>query len=190
MSVSFIGQTFDKVDFKAVALAKGEYEDCTFIQCDFSGVDLSVLRFVDCSFKACNLSLAKLMKTGFHGVAFAGCKMWGLHFDQCSEFGLSFSFDNCSLNHSSFYQVKIKKTIFKDCQLHECDLTECDLGGAKFENCDFASAVFERTILEKADLSSARNYVIDPELNKIKKAKFSIPEVVGLLSKYDIEITS
>jgi hypothetical protein len=32
------------------------------------------------------------------------------------------------------------------------------------------------------------NYSINPELNRIKKAKFSMPAVVGLLDKYDIEI--
>jgi hypothetical protein len=51
-----------------------------------------------------------------------------------------------------------------------------------------ADAKFENTILQKADLRSAFNYAIDPEINKIKKAKFSLPEVTGLLKKYDIEI--
>ena len=30
--------------------------------------------------------------------------------------------------------------------------------------------------------------MIDPEINKIKKAKFSMTEVLGLLSKYNIEV--
>ena len=42
--------------------------------------------------------------------------------------------------------------------------------------------------LEKADFRTAFNYSIDPENNRMKKAKFSPPEVVGLLNKYDIEI--
>ena len=49
-------------------------------------------------------------------------------------------------------------------------------------------AKFENSILEKADLRTSRNYLIDPELNKIKKAKFSIHGIAGLLAKYDIEI--
>ena len=32
------------------------------------------------------------------------------------------------------------------------------------------------------------NYVIDPEMNKIKKARFSLSAITGLLSKYNIEI--
>ena len=68
------------------------------------------------------------------------------------------------------------------------DFTECDLAASVFDNCDLKLAAFENTILEKADLRSSYNYSINPELNKIKKAKFSLPAVVGLLDKYDIEI--
>jgi hypothetical protein len=32
------------------------------------------------------------------------------------------------------------------------------------------------------------NYSIDPDLNKIKKARFSTQGIAGLLDKYDIEI--
>jgi hypothetical protein len=42
--------------------------------------------------------------------------------------------------------------------------------------------------LEKADIRTSHNYTIDPEKNKVKKAKFSIHGIAGLLDKYDIEI--
>ena len=58
----------------------------------------------------------------------------------------------------------------------------------EFINCDFSGAVFENTILEKADLRTAINYSIDPEINRLKKAKFSMPGLIGLLDKYDIEL--
>ena len=114
--------------------------------------------------------------------------MLGLHFEDCNEFGLAFSFENCHLKHSSFYKTKIKQTIFKDSQLQETDLTECDLTGATFDNCDLAQVVFDNTVLEKADFRTSFNYSIDPERNRIKKAKFSIIGIAGLLDKYDIEI--
>lgn len=114
--------------------------------------------------------------------------MLGLRFDDCSDFGLSFSFEGCTLNHSSFYKTKIKKTIFKNSQLQECDFSEADLTQAVFTNCDLKNAHFESTVLEKADLRTAYNYSINPELNKIKKAKFSASGIAGLLDKYDIEI--
>lgn len=114
--------------------------------------------------------------------------MLGLNFEQCSGFGLAFSFDDCIVNNSSFYQTKIKKTKFANTQLHEVDFTDCDIGQSVFDNCDLMNAKFENTNLEKTDFSSSFNYIIDPEINKIKKAKFSLPAVTGLLNKYDIEI--
>jgi fluoroquinolone resistance protein len=48
--------------------------------------------------------------------------------------------------------------------------------------------MFDHTILEKADLRSSYNYSFDPEINRIKKAMFSLQGIPGLLNKYDIEI--
>jgi hypothetical protein len=49
-------------------------------------------------------------------------------------------------------------------------------------------ATFENTILENVNFKTACNFEIDPEFNRIKKAKFSIENVSGLLAKYDIKI--
>lgn len=184
------GKTFKKMDYTAEALPKGEYEDCRFIDCEFSGSDLSEVKFVDCSFENSNLSLATLSGTVFRDVHFKDCKMLGMYFEHCNPFGLSMGFENCLLNNTSFYEIKIKRTVFKNCSLQETDFAECDLTGAVFENCDLAGAQFDHTILEKADLRTATNYSIHPESNRIKKAKFSLPGITGLLDQYDIEITA
>jgi len=97
---------------------------------------------------------------------------------------------NCQLNDSSFYKTKIRKTAFKNSQLQAADFAECDLTSAVFDNCNLMLAVFDRTIIEKADFRTSYNYSIDPAINKIKKAKFSISGLPGLLYKYDIEIES
>ncbi len=183
-------KTFDNIDFKENPLKKGEYENCDFINCDFSNSDLSDIRFSDCHFVDCNLSLTKLIGTVLQDIKFKECKMLGLHFDDCHEFGLSFSFESCSLNHSSFYKTKIKKTTFKNSQLQEVDFTECILNNSVFDNCDLTEATFYNTNIEKTDFRTSGNYSIDPENNRIKKAKFSFPDVTGLLDKYDIEIES
>ena len=59
---------------------------------------------------------------------------------------------------------------------------------AIFDNCDLARAAFVHSNLEKADLRTARNYTFDPELNRMKGAKFSHFGVSGLLTKYDISM--
>jgi len=182
------GKTFDKVDFSVAPFVKGEYEDCVFDNCDLSNVNLSGSRFGECRFIGCNLSMAKLGDTVLRDVVFKDCKMLGLQFGHCSGFGLAFSFEGCILDHSSFYKLKVKKTIFKNCSLQEVDFTEADLSESYFGDCDLNKAVFESTLLEKADLRTAINYSINPEINKLKKGKFSLPGVLGLLDKYDIQI--
>ncbi len=114
--------------------------------------------------------------------------MLGFHFENCDQLGLTFRFENCQLDHSSFYQVKLNHTVFLKTSLREVDFTETDLRNTVLDECDLLNATFEYTNLERANLSSALNYSIDPESNRIKGAKFSLPSVVGLLNKYQIEI--
>lgn len=170
------------------SIITGEYDHCTFNSFDFSDKDLSNFKFINCTFKDCNLSLATLNNTLFQDAAFINCKMLGLRFDNCNKFGLSFSFEGCQLNHSSFYKLKIKNTIFSNSQLRETDFVETDLTSATFNNCDLLQANFDQTILEKSDFRNSFNYSINPEINKIKKAKFSISGIPGLLDQHDIII--
>lgn len=179
---------FEKKDFTVPPIQKGEYENCFFNGCIFSNTDLSGITFTECTFNGCNLSLAKLTNTGMRDIRFIDCKLLGLHFEDCSDFLFAVQFDKCILNLSSFFKQKLKKTIFKNCSLHEVDFTESDCSNAIFDHCDFIGAKFEKTNLEKADLITSFNYSIDPENNRIKKAKFSIEGIAGLLDKYDIEI--
>jgi uncharacterized protein YjbI with pentapeptide repeats len=181
-------KTYQGADFKESPLPKGEYEHCHFTGCDFAHANLGGLKFLDCKFTGCNLSLATLTKTVFQGVQFKDCKMLGLRFETCNPFGLSFGFENCSLNHSSFYRLKAKQTVFKNCPLQETDFTEADLTGVVFDHCDLDRATFAGTVLEKADFRTAYHYTLDPEANRIRKAKFALPHAVGLLRKYDIQI--
>ncbi len=181
-------EIFENIDFTKNGLPAGEYEGCSFIVCNFADVNLSGIIFTDCSFTGCNLAMAKLGATAFRNTAFKDCKMLGLHFEHCKEINFTVSFDNCILNLSSFYQRKMKNTSFINCSLTEVDFTESELSGSIFDNCDMAGAVFENTLLEKADLRTAYNYTIDPSQNKIKKAKFSVTGIAGLLSRYDIVI--
>jgi fluoroquinolone resistance protein len=189
-------KTFDKIDFTQNLLGKGEYEYCTFLNCNLSYADLAEIKFLECEFSSCNLSLAKLTQTALKDIKFKDCKMLGLNFGECNEFGFAVNFDTCILDRASFLgtsftlkkRVKLKQTVFKNSQLYEVDFTECDLSSASFENCDLTGAIFKDTILEKADFRTAFNYSIDPELNRIKKAKFSRSGIAGLLDKYDIEI--
>lgn len=179
---------FDAVDFSSVPPATGEYENCHFINCNFANCNLSGLHFNSCKFDTCNLSMAILAGTAFRDTKFTGCKLLGLHFEHCNEYGLTIDLDNCILNHASFYKKKLKQLQCRNCKLLEVDFTEADLTDADFSHCDLAGASFDRTILEKADFRTAYNYCINPETNRIKKARFSTEGISGLLGNYDIII--
>jgi len=179
---------FEKIDYTAAKLPKEEYENCTFQDCIFYNADLSSLSFYECVFSACDFSLAKLNNTLLNDIQFKHCKLLGLRFDNCNDSGLSIHFENCQLKLSTFFKLKLIKTKFINCNLQEVDFTQTDLSGSIFENCDLQRAVFDGTNLEKVDFSSSFNFTIDPEKNKIKKARFSNQGLAGLLDKYNLEI--
>ncbi len=181
---------FEKVDFNVAPLPTDEYENCLFKNCYFSNANLSGFIFDSCEFLSSNLSLANLGNTVLRDVRFADCKLLGLRFDDCNQFGISMSFTDCVLNYSSFFRVRQPKSVFKNVLLHDVDFSESDFSGAVFDNCDLQTATFDRTNLEKADFRTAFNYRIDPTANKVKKARFSLPAVVGLLDGFNIVIES
>jgi fluoroquinolone resistance protein len=183
-------KTFSKIDFTQSPIGKGEYEYCSFINCDFSNSDFSEIQFAECVFDSCNLSMVILVKTALRDIKFRNCKMLGLHFENCNKFGLLVYFEGCNLNHSSFYQAKLKNTIFKIVKLQEVDFTESDLSSSVFDNCDLTGATFENSNIEKADFRSAYNFCIDPGKNRIKKARFSLSGIAGLLTKYDLDLSN
>lgn len=181
-------ETFNNIDVTQKPLHSGEYESCIFRSCNFEYADLSGIKFTDCEFIECNLSMTRLSGTAFRNVIFKDCKMFGMPFNDCNEFGMSFKFEGCSLNNSVFYKSIIKKTAFRNSKLIEVDFSETDISHAVFSGCDLSGAVFDRTNLEKADLRTSFNYTINPASNKLKKTKFSLSEVHGLLRQLDIEI--
>ncbi len=179
---------FEKIDFSKTLLTAGEYENCTFIDCDFSNVDLSAKTIYECEFNRCQFKGAKLPRTPLREVQFKNCALMGLRFANASGFLMAVTFDTCVLNRASFFKLKVRDSVFRNSSLHEVDFTETDLHGVSFDNCDLSRATFEHTVLEKADFRTAYNYAIDPELNRIRKAKFSVNGLAGLLHRYDLDI--
>lgn len=179
---------FEKITFGAKNPAQGIYEECRFLHCNLNSADISGVTFRNCMFDGCDLSLAKLSDTSFQEIRFANSKLLGLQFSDCRQLLLEVEFEQCMLKLSNFHRLNLKNTKFNDCNLQESDFTGTDLGGATFDNCDLMRAIFEHTILEKADFRTAYNFSINPETNRIRKARFSLAGVAGLLDVYGIEI--
>jgi len=179
---------FTNISSSENPLQQGEYESCTFSNCIFTETDLSDFSFETCIFNNCDLSNAKITHTAFKDVEFRNCKLMGLQFDECNPFLLAFRFVNCQLNLSAFYGLKLKNTRFENCILNEVDFTDTNLSGSTFKNCDFSGTMFGNTNLEKADFRTSVNFSINPETNRITKARFSTENITGLLDKYNIRI--
>jgi len=181
-------ETYKQEDFSKNQFKQREFEKCVFTGCNFQNSDISGVKFIDCVFENCNMGMAKLKNTEFNNAVFKGNKMFGLHFEDCYPFILSMSFLNCQLNYSSFFGLKIKNTIFEKTCLHDVDFTGADLSKSVFKNCDLANAMFHKTNAEGVNFETSYGYAMDPELNRIRKAKFDLQGVLGLLTKYDIVV--
>ena len=190
MSKLFIEEKeFKAQNFSKERLPRGEYEACTFVQCQFANADSSFITFIDCTFHECDFSSSNINNTSFRDCTFQACKLLGLRFDTCNTFLFSANYEDCNLSLASFYRLGMKATTFVRCLLSETDFTETDLTSATFSDCNLSGAIFERTILEKADFRTAQGFSIDPEKNKLKKAKFSANTLAGLLEKYNLQIS-
>ena len=189
MAESFIeNQNIQGVDFRKEKLFVGEYELCSFENCIFNDTDLTGADFVECEFINCDLSNAFGKSIVMRDVKFKNCKLLGFRFDQCNPFLLSLSFEDCFLNFTSFYKLKLKGTKFLNCSMQQADLSDANLSFSLFDNCDLKFAVFQNTNLTEANFQSARNFIIDPEDNLLKGARFSSGNLEGLLTRHQLNI--
>jgi uncharacterized protein YjbI with pentapeptide repeats len=182
-------KTFEKVVYSGKELRNREFEQCIFKDCDLSDSIFAHNRFTDCTFIGCNLSMIKLTSSSLRDVTFKQCKLLGINFSECEDFLFSVRFESSILDYASFMNKKMMKTKFIDTSMKQVLFTGSNLSHAVFDATDLADAIFNGTNLKEADFVNAYNYTIDPELNDIKKAKFSLQGVPGLLTKYGIRIT-
>ncbi len=189
MSNKFItDKNFDGIDFTNEPIQMADFENCVFSNCNFASSELNDRHFEDCTFENCDLSNAKITGTAFRNIRFKACKLIGLQFDTCHPFLIAFQFNQCILNYASFYQLKIPGTLFKQCTIIEADFSSTDLSKAIFDDCNLSGTMFENTKLQNADLYNSSSFIIDPNINVITGARFSVENLSGLLTKYDIVI--
>ncbi|MDX1409075.1 MAG: pentapeptide repeat-containing protein, partial [Saprospiraceae bacterium] len=72
--------------------------------------------------------------------------------------------------------------------LVEVDFTEADLQGCSFTECNLDRALFFQSDLRGCDFRTARLLNIDPDQNRLRKARFTLAGTPGLLRKYDLDI--
>ncbi|GAA0124918.1 pentapeptide repeat-containing protein [Clostridium sp. CTA-19] len=169
-------------------LIEKNFEQCEFLNCDFLQGDFSCSTFEDCIFKECNLALINVDDTKFRNVTFEGCKIVGINFTKCDNFILDVKFFESLINSCNFSRLSLKKTSFKGSIIKECDFIEVNLQECDFTYTTLTKSVFLDCNLSKADFSYAKEYDINPQANKLKKAIFTVPDAAMLLKYFDIVI--
>ena len=71
----------------------------------------------------------------------------------------------------------------EDKTFDQINFREQPLPAGSYELC-----TFDNCELSETDFRTARGYRIDPDNNRIRKAKFSLSGVAGLLAEYDISL--
>lgn len=187
-SKTFENQMFHDILCQGQDLRDKEFSDCTFKKCNFSESDFSNSTFVDCSFADCDLSNIKVKNCAFRNVAFENCKLLGITFDHINAFLLSWRFSKCLISFCVFSGLDMRHSQFIDCVIRETEFSDVDLQETDFSNSDLEASRFQNTDLRKAIFKDAKNYYIDPTLNKLKGAHFAYPEVLSLLVGFGIKI--
>ncbi len=176
--------------YKLTTPAPGETEfyKCRFEGCIFPDTADSIYEFHECVLFNIDLSSMNIDNYIFDNVTFEESRLTGVNFSRVNHFLFAVNFDRCMLDYAVFEKNNLKNSVFNKCSLKEACFIESNLKSAQFIECDLADALFERSDIENADFSTAENYFIDLNINKVKGAKFSLPEAANLLMKYNIKI--
>jgi fluoroquinolone resistance protein len=183
-------QVFEHIRLDHDELVSTEFHDCVFFRSSFVETVFRRCRFVDCSFTGCDLSLIRVPDSRFTSSRFENCKVIGVNWAEADwpKTGLRnpIGFFKSAISHSTFIGLSLSDIQIVDCIAVDVDFREADLSQADFGGTDLAESLFGNTDLSEADLSSARNYHIDPSRNVLRKARFSLPEAMSLLHSMDI----
>jgi uncharacterized protein YjbI with pentapeptide repeats len=82
----------------------------------------------------------------------------------------------------------MKRADFWGCRIDECDFENAFLVEARFDESIFRQTLFHGCNLERASFFEAKGYEIDPRSNNVKKAVFSVPDVLSLIECFGVII--
>ena len=186
--MEFYDQIISPADAAVATWQEQSFEQCTFKKLDLARMALTGSSFVDCRFEDCNLSGVGLKNAKLYDVNFIDCKLLQVDFGVCDPFGFHVDFQRCQLDHTVFLNRKLKKATFVDCSIREAFFLKCDLTGTAFNNCNLELTRFEENNLTQADFATSYNLVLNPDENNLKKARFSLHSLPGLLTRYDLVV--
>lgn len=186
-------EDFEDLNLSRQAIISNRFYECTFKNCDFSEAVFQECRFVDCKFSICNLSLIAFKEDcSFINTSFLRCKMIGIIWPNVSWPNIQPSspllFNDCDISLSSFQGLNLREIAITKCRAIDVDFRDAVLAESDFADTDLMKSLFNHTDLTSANFVDATNYSIDVTSNKVKSARFSLPEAANLLYLLDIEI--
>jgi len=181
----YTDQSFKRINYRNKTINRKTFQNCIFTNCAFQEATFLNCKFRDCSFSDCDLRLMHVAGSSFRESIFKHSTVTGVNWVEgsWSKSGLleSIGFIDSEVSYSSFFGLELAKLVITKCVAKNADFAEANLTQADFTETDFAESRFLHTNLTEANFTHARNYAIDPGLNKLKDAKFSLPEAINLL---------
>lgn len=168
------------------------FSGCEFISCEFKNIDISEkdlrhAKFIECEFVNCNLSNINILSASFRDVKFKNSKCIGVNFSECNTL-FELNFDECILDYSSFENVKLNKSNFINSSFRSSVLTEGSFIECDFSHSNFLNAILNRANFKSSNFKGAINYQIDVTSTNVNGCRFSIPEVLELLTPFGVII--
>ena len=183
--IEHLHKTFEHVDLQDTVVMGREFIQCTFNRCTLGKTTFEDCYFEDCEFLNCDLCMLNVTASSFRNVRFTSCKMLAIQWYKASD-PIQISFSGCAISYSTFYKQNLKKCTIVGCVAKEVTFIETDLEEADFSDTDLEGTLFQKANLKKANFEGAKNYFINLENNQVKKAIFTMPEAMTLLTNYDI----
>jgi len=164
-----------------------EFYSCKIVGLEFNNKSLKNSIFNECEFIHCNFSNTEFIDLSIRASNFLNCKLLGLDLSTLNSF-FDNHFEDSQIKLTSFYQMKLSGIQFKNTDITESDFNSTELKNAKFLNSDLRETSFDMAVLDKADFSTARNYLINPNNTSLKNAVFSLPEAISFLKAIGIKL--
>lgn len=185
----FSEETFSGLSLSGPEPRSRHFEDCRFVECRITERAFRVGSFLHCVFENCDLSNWQIEGLRFVDVRFKSSKLVGLDWTSVKSDPLtSVGFEDCALDYADFSRFRLKDGLLKSCSVRDVNFSRTDLSGADCRDSDFTGSTFDETNLQKADLRGARGYGIDARRNRVKGARFSLPDALGLLEALEVKV--
>ena len=185
-------QEYRRLDLQGESLEDSRFVECRFSHCRFQNLELSHCSFYDCTFEDCTALGVSFRYTDAKNNRFVRCSLLGVNWTELQKSGNAFlpflSFEACTLKHNVFFHQRLKRMDFSFCDLGGSFFDECDLTESRFTGANLKGTLFSNNNLTGADFREAKDYAISLENNKLKKARFSFPDALNLLTALGIVI--